>query len=297
MATMATVKKDSAKVETTGLRGLIEKSAKELARCLPNHMRPERLVRIALTCIRQNPQLSECTPESFLGALFVSAQLGLEPVAGLAYILPFSNSRKVNGEWKKVKEAQFVIGYKGLASLFYNHEKSLQLDWGIVHAKDDFSYEHGTNAFLRHKPTTGDRGAVQGFYVIAGLQGGGKVFRYMSVEECMEHGRKHSKTYDKDAKDFNSKSPWHTNPDAMCLKTVLIQLAKLLPLSIEIQQAIQADETSRDFRSGIDSALDLKETTTWEETTAEKTESKSEEDEPEGDGKIKEQFPGDTKTL
>lgn len=271
MATTEALKKDLAKVETTGLRGLIEKASKELARCLPNHMKPERLVRIALTLIRQNPALAECTPESFLGALFVSAQLGLEPVAGLAYILPFNNSRKIGGEWKTVKEAQFVNGYKGLAALFYRHEKSLTLDWGIVHEKDDFAYEHGTAAFLRHKPANGERGAVQGFYVIAGMQGGGKVFRYMSIEECMAHGKKHSKTYDKKAETFNSKSPWHTNPDAMCLKTVLIQLAKLLPLSIEIQQAIQADETSRDYRSGIDSAMDLKETTTWEETTVEKT--------------------------
>lgn len=292
MSTTEAVKKDIAKVETTGLRGLIEKSAKELARCLPNHMKPERLVRIALTCIRQNPQLADCTPESFLGALFVSAQLGLEPVAGLAYILPFNNSRKVSGEWRSVKEAQFVVGYKGLASLFYNHEKSLQLDWGTVHAKDEFSYEHGTSAFLRHKPASGDRGVVQGFYVIAGMQGGGKVFRYMSVEECMAHGKKHSKTYDKKTETFNSKSPWHTNPEAMCLKTVLIQLAKLLPLSIEIQQAIQADETSRDYRSGIDSAMDLKETTTWEDTTAEKSD-------PAQDAKpeIKEQFPGDKGSL
>ena len=295
MANITAIKKDLAKVETTGLRGLIEKSAKELARALPNHMKPERLVRIALTCIRQNPQLAECTPESFLGALFVSAQLGLEPVAGLAYMLPFNNSRKIGGEWKTVKEAQFVVGYKGLASLFYNHEKSLQLDWGTVHAKDDFSYEHGTEAFLRHKPSNGERGAVQGYYVIAGLSGGGKVFRYMSRQECLDHGQKHSKTYDKKTGEFYKSSPWATNFDAMALKTVLIQLAKLLPLSIELQQAIQADETSRDFRSGIGDAMDLPTTTNFEDTTAEAPEAKAEA--PEAKSEVKEQFPGDKGTL
>lgn len=50
----------------------------------------------------------------------------------------------------------------------------------------------------------------------------------------------------------------------MCLKTVLIQLGKLLPLSVEIQRAIAADETSREYRRGIDDALDLTPTTTWE---------------------------------
>ena len=250
-------------VQTGDLRSLIERSAKELARALPEHMRPERLVRIALTCIRTNPELSKCTPESFMGALFVSAQLGIEPVGGQAYLLPFNNSRKVNGEWKSVKEAQFVLGYKGLASLFYRHEKAVLLSWGIVHEKDDFKYEYGTNASLFHRPATKERGPVVGYYVIANLAGGGKPFLYMSREDCLSHGRKHSKTYDKTKGTFYSSSPWATSEDAMCLKTVLIQLGKLLPLSVEIQRAIQADETSRDYRSGIDDALDITPTTAW----------------------------------
>ena len=96
MSTAQDVKKDIANVEHDSIRGLIEKSAKELARALPNHMSPERLGRIALTCVRLNPELAKCTPQSFLGALFVSAQLGLEPVAGLAYLLPFRNNRKID---------------------------------------------------------------------------------------------------------------------------------------------------------------------------------------------------------
>jgi recombinational DNA repair protein RecT len=51
----------------------------------------------------------------------------------------------------------------------------------------------------------------------------------------------------------------------MCLKTVLIQLAKLLPLSVELQRALGADETSREYRSGIEDALDLPDTTAWQE--------------------------------
>src|SRR6266481_4439279 len=90
-----------------GLRELIEDSAKELARALPAHLNAERLTRIALTCIRLNPELSRCTPESFLGALFTAAQLGVEPVAGRAYLIPFFNSKKQpDGSWRKVLECQ-----------------------------------------------------------------------------------------------------------------------------------------------------------------------------------------------
>jgi recombination protein RecT len=233
------------------LQQLIEKSAKEFKKALPIHMRPERLVRIALTCIRQNSELTQCTPASFVGALLVSAQLGLEPMAGRAYILPFFNNKTGR------KDAQFIVGYKGLAELFYRHEKSVQINWGVVHKNDEFDYEYGTQAKLRHKPAMNDKGETIGYYVIAEVQGGAMPFMYMSKEDCIEHGKKHSKTYDQKTQQFYSSSPWAREPDAMCLKTVLIQLAKLLPLSIELQRAISADETSREYREGIDDALDI----------------------------------------
>ncbi len=248
------------------LRTLIDESAKELARALPAHLSAERLTRIALTCLRLNPELTKCTPESFLGSLFTAAQLGLEPVAGRAYLLPFNNNRKQpDGSWRPVKECQFIIGYKGLADLFYRHEKAVMLSWGVVKENDEFDYEYGTLASLKHKPAKGERGATVGFYVIAQLSGGGKPFMYMSIDECMDHGRKHSKTFDKKKQVFYENSPWNTNPDSMCLKTVLIQLAKLLPLSVELQRALEADETSREYRKGIDNALDLPTTTNWDD--------------------------------
>ena len=76
---MATLDQTKKALETIApvkdLRTLINDAAVELGRALPEHMRAERLVRIALTCIRQTPKLANCTPESFLGALFTAAQL------------------------------------------------------------------------------------------------------------------------------------------------------------------------------------------------------------------------------
>lgn len=272
MASQAAVNKalEAPKNEPKPLETMVRESAKELGKALPAHMNPERVTRIALTCIRLNPELLKCTPASFLGSLFTAAQIGVEPVAGRAYILPFNNKRKQpDGSWKTVKEAQFVMGYKGLADLFYRHEKAVELAWGIVHRGDDFSYELGTNSYLKHRPAMKDRGEQIAYYVVAKLQGGGKPFMVMSKEDCMEHGRKHSKTYDKTKAVFYDSSPWSTAPDAMCLKTVLIQLAKLLPLSVELQRAIEADETSREYRKGIDDALDLPDTTAWKDNAVE----------------------------
>lgn len=247
------------------LQSLIESSAKELGRALPEHMRPERIVRIALTCIRQTPALAKCTPESFLGALFTAAQLGIEPIAGRAYLLPFNNNRKKpDGSWHTVKEAEFVLGYKGVADLFYRHEKAVNLEWGVVREKDDFDYQRGTNSFLRHKEAKGDRGPILGFWVMANLMNGGKPFHYMTADETLDHGKKHSKTYSKKKNEWYDGSPWVAEFESMSLKTVLVQLMKILPLSVELQHAISQDETARDYRKGVDSILDIPSQIDWD---------------------------------
>lgn len=266
------------------MKDLIEGSAKELEKALPAHMNAERIMRIALTCIRLNPELSKCTPQSFMGALFTAAQIGIEPVAGRAYLLPFNNNRKKpDGTWHTVKECQFVLGYRGLIDLFYRHEKTIDLNWGIVREKDFFEYQLGTNAFLTHKPAKSDRGSIVGYWAAANLVNGGRPFHYMTAEECIEHGKKHSKTYNKKKGEWFESSPWVTETEAMCLKTVLTQGAKLWPISIELQRAIGADETSRDFRRGIDNVLDIPDQTNWDDV-ADKVEHQTQELQKEGDG-------------
>lgn len=259
--------------QSQSIQDMIEKSAKELGRALPEHLKPERLVRIALTCIRLNPDLSKCSPESLLGALFTSAQLGVEPIGGRAYLIPFNNSRKKpNGEWHTVKECQFVMGYKGLVDLFYNHDKAVNLEWGVVKVGDAFDFEKGTRSFLSHRENKVPNAATRGFWVMANLVNGGKPFHYMTLEECLSHGKNHSKTWDKKAEKFYDKSPWATDPESMCLKTVLVQLCKILPLSIELQKAIANDESARDMRGGVSDVLDIPSQVNWDDVEKEEKE-------------------------
>jgi recombination protein RecT len=268
MATNENVQKALQAVpDSKSLKDLIESSVKELGRALPDHLKPERLVRIALTCIRQTPDLAKCTPESFLGALFTSAQLGIEPIAGRAYLLPFNNARKKSdGTWHTVKECQFILGYRGVIDLFFRHSSSVSLQWGIVREKDKFEFVRGTDAFLNHKEAEGPRGEIRGFWVMANLDKGGKPFHYMTMAECLEHAKKHSKTFNTKTGTFWPNSPWLKDFEAMALKTVLIQLCKILPLSVELQRAIGSDETARDIRPGVSPAeiLDLPDQVNWD---------------------------------
>ncbi len=224
MSKTSDAKKALAKTKSTSIVELIGKNLEKLGQTLPSHMNPERIGRIAMTTLRQTPKLMKCDPNSFMGALFQSAALGLEPnIEGQAYIIPYGNN------------AQFQIGYKGYIELFYRHQAALSLDMQEVKEGDDFDYAYGTDSFIKHKPAMKDRGEVICYYAVAKMKDGASIFKVMSKEDCIKHGKQHSKT-------FNN-GPWKTDPDAMCKKTVLIQLMKLVPKSIEIQKALAMDET------------------------------------------------------
>ena len=219
------------------IEDLIQQSAKQLQMALPSHMRPERIVRIALTTLRMTPKLYECNIHSFLAALFQAAQLGLEPnVLGEAYIIPYN----VRGQLM----AQFQVGYMGLIKLFWNHQNAASLQVETVYKNDRFEYDLGENHVHHVPPVFGeDRGPVIGYYAVAHLQGGGRAVKVMSKEEVLQFARKFSKCWDSSKNEFIFGTPWREHFDAMAMKTVLKRLMKLLPKSIEIQRALIMDET------------------------------------------------------
>lgn len=267
MANLATVKAQvmtEKQKQYLSIQDYVQTQVDKLGETLPQFMDAQRLIRISLNVIRQNPKLIECTQASILGAIMQSAQLGLEPnIEGQAYIIPYTNSKKMidaatgKTKWIKKTEAQFQIGYKGYIELFYRHGSAISIDMNTVYENDLFEYGYGTNRYLNHTPKIKDRGKPIAYYAIATLSNGGNVFKVMSREECIEHGKEHSKTYitaeynettkryEKCEPHFDKNSPWVTDTNSMCKKTVLIQLAKLLPKSIELQKALAMDNTTK----------------------------------------------------
>jgi recombination protein RecT len=93
---------------------------------------------------------------------------------------------------------------------------------------------------LVHRPAI-EGGEVKGYYAVAHLEKGGRLFKFMTLAQCLEHGKNHSKCFDQKTGEFYKGTPWADDTDSMCMKTVLIQLMKLLPKSIELQKAIASD--------------------------------------------------------
>ena len=213
------------------ISNMMEKLAPIIKQSIPKHVTPERLSRIALTEIRKNPKLLECSELSLLGAILQAAQLGLEigSTMGECYIVP----RRQRGQW----DAQFQLGYKAIIKLFHQHESSLVLYGEEVRKNDDFEWEYGLEPKLKHKPALKNRGEVIGYYVVAKMKGGSYVYKFMPVEDIIEHAKKFADSYG------STYSPWTNNFEDMALKTVLKKMRKWLPLSTELSRAFAADET------------------------------------------------------
>ena len=257
------------------MQDLIKRNAEEYKKVLPKHMNAERMTRIFVTALSLNPDLEKCTKKSFLGAIFMCAQIGLElNIDGQAYIIPFYNSKKINGEWVKVYEAHFIICYKGYITLFYNSPNSVSINMKEVYENDIFEYEYGTNAHIKHIPASKkNRGEVVYYYAIAKLKNGGELFHVMSKEDCIEHGKEHSKCWTTQIKDpktgkmvncdghFMANTPWAKDLDSMCKKTVLIQLAKVLPKSSEVHAALELDNTTKSIIAP--NMLEIRDETNW----------------------------------
>ena len=202
----------------------------EIKRALPSVITPERFTRIVLSAISANPQLGSCTPNSFLGAMMTSAQLGLEvnTPLGQAYVLPYRN--------KGVLEAQFQLGYKGLIDLAYRSGEVEVIQAHVVHENDDFECEYGLDPKLTHKPADSNRGEPIKVYAVFKTKSGGFGFEVMSMEDVRKHAAKYSKSYG------SGYSPWKTNFEEMAKKTVLKRVLKYAPLKSDFVKAAVQDE-------------------------------------------------------
>ena len=232
-----------------------EQARNQLAAVAAKHMNPERMMRVVANAIRTTPQLQECEPMSFLGALMHCASMGLEPNTplGHAYLIPFKNNRK------GITEVQTIIGYKGFIDLARRSGQLASIHGDVVYSDDEiWSHEYGSNQHLRHRPGP-HKGTRIGAYCHIKLNLGDGItaegHRFMTIEEIIAHRDKHSQGW-KTAVRFGktAESPWNENNpqfEAMAIKTVIRALANRgeMPMSIEFMEAMQSDEAKVDYRA------------------------------------------------
>lgn len=188
-----------------------------------------------VAAVQRTPDLLKCQPATLINSFMIMAQLRFMPsaVSGEAYVLPYEKGRG-SGNY----EAQFQLGYQGLVTLLYRAgAKSVTAE--IVRKHDSFKILNGSIEHIVDPLKTRDeRGETIGAYAIITTQTGGKVERFMRMDEILAHGKQFSKS-------FNSEySPWNAKNDPegwMPRKTVLKQAAKLAPKNETLNLAIAED--------------------------------------------------------
>jgi len=124
---------------------------------LPKGMSAKRFCRMAVSQIERSEKLQECTPRSFAMAVMACAELGLEPLLGMAYIIPYKTT------------ATLQIGYQGMIQLARNSGEVMDIYAEVVRENDTFRQTLGTSRSILHEPADGDRGAMIGVYAVAKL--------------------------------------------------------------------------------------------------------------------------------
>jgi len=218
--------------------------------------RAMKFLSAVVSSLQRTPKLLECSPESVINSFMVMAQLEFMPsnVSGEAYVLPYDS--------KSGTIAQFQLGYQGLVTLFYRAGcRSIVAE--IVYENDKFEYVNGA---ISHTPDvfSDKRGKAIGAYVIVETQQGGKISKVMSRKQILDIGQRFSKSYfgydyktKKKSADVGDYTPWNENNDPdlwMWKKTVLKQVAKLVPKNDTIFRAISEDNKDSNIADRMEEA-------------------------------------------
>jgi recombination protein RecT len=223
---------------TKELSGFLEGQSERIAKALPRHLTPERLIQVVTQIVHRSENLQKCHPSSILAAVIQASTLGLDlaPALGEAYLIPRKNKDT------NAYEAHFQPGYRGLAKLARNSGGVAYVKAMLVHERDAFSYRYTPDLEFCHVPHLGaGRGDVTHAYAVAKLVTGEHLIEVMDADE-LEVIHRRSEGY-KNSLKYNDqeKGPWVTDRHEMEKKTVLKRLAKSLPMSPELAEAVEAD--------------------------------------------------------
>lgn len=223
-----------------------------------------------ITVVGASRQLQEADPQTVIGAAAQAAALDLSivPTIGHAAIVPYNNNRKdpKTGNWEKTVEAQFQIMVRGIIQLAHRTGKYKRLHLAEVYDGQLLEHDEIRGIFrLDAKARKSDR--VIGFYFVFELLNGYVHEAYWTVQRCIEHGYKYSKSFQHgngrwmddplittkkgrygpefDLAAFKGALTYGSGTFAMAAKTVVKNtLSKWGPLSADMMDAFTADQAA-----------------------------------------------------
>lgn len=216
--------------EAKTIRDLIERMKPELVKSLGKPELVEAFVRHYNTAIRLNPQLIDCTPESMLAALLLSAQVRLEPgPLGHVYLVPYK------------RECVWMLGYTGILELARRSEKVGAIKARVVWDNDDYHYwEKDGDEHYELRPGNESERAVRLLVIVSWKERAAGTWLRRAIEcprSRVERARAASPAARKQT------GPWVTDETAMWAKTGIRFARPWLPLTTEAGYAVSMDDS------------------------------------------------------
>ncbi len=198
---------------------------------MKDQTKASQFVTSIISLVSSNTNLASVDKGSLLTACLNATSMNL-PVnqnLGLAYIIPYKD------------KAQLQIGYKGFIQLAQRSGVFKTIDAKPVfegQLKEDDTFA-GINFNWKEKASD----VVIGYASYFKLLNGFEKTLFMSIEELKKHGKKYSQTYKKYGTGL-----WEDNFEAMATKTVIkLLLSRYAPVSIEMQKAVELDQSVDDL--------------------------------------------------
>lgn len=194
--------------------------------------------------VANNAALQECQPFTIMFAALKATALNLplENSLGMAYCIPYKDNKK------GITVAQFQLGYKGFKQLalrsgqFAIIPNATDVKEGELISRNRLTGECKFN-FIEDDVER-EKAKTIGFASYFKLLNGAESTLYMSVEELEAHAMRYSQTYRSKTDYIRKSSKWSTDFSDMAKKTVIkLNLSKNAPLSVEMQDAIRADQS------------------------------------------------------
>ena len=242
-------------IEKDAMKKIIAESG--LTSIIADSMGMERFTEAAMQLIQQ-PGIATCTQESVLGGMLKAAifNFRLSPELGQCWLVPRTVNIGTKENKQYIKVATFQIGYKGWMELAFRSGEIESFDSGVVYEKDTFSFEKGTNAFLKHVPTDlPQKGAKKWVYAYAIMRSGRLAFSVVPIDEVEKHRKMsdNQTTYEKSQRVVSGEplGIWAAHYDQMAKRIPMRYLCTLqLPKSDEVLQAAQIDGSVTNLQHG-----------------------------------------------
>lgn len=212
-----------------------------VANAISDKNKASRFVTSLITLCSMNPDLQNCDRATLVSAALNAETLGLplNNQMGFGYVLPYKDNKLGR------TVAQFQIGWKGIIQLMIRSGQMKKIH--VIEVRqgelakfnpiiNEFEFSYIVNEEKRLKAP------VIGYYCFFETTNGYTQELYWTKDKMELHAQTYSPGYASDLRKGNNYTFWSKDFDGMAKKTMLKQISKFAPMSVELIRAIETDQ-------------------------------------------------------